>query len=156
MKLGELWAALCAGDPTVLETAYLHRAHRERGSLYLKGREDIAADWGCILGIGRRYELLVDLGDAAMVRTPAGVWHHWVRREGSRIAREVLVAENGRGLSPSDVLVSERELGFGAVTAELAHLLTKAAEGSPLRHIVSRFHIEGVARLAIGVAVPNG
>jgi len=156
VKLAELWTALSAGDPTVLETAYLHRAHRERGSLYLKGREDIAADWAAVLGIDRRCEVLADLGDAAVVRTPTGLWHHWVRREGSRIARDVLVAEAGPRLSTGHVLVSERELGSGALTAELAHLFMEAAEGSALRHVVSRFTIEGVERLAVGEAVSNG
>jgi hypothetical protein len=32
----------------------------------------------------------------------------------------------------------------------------EAAEGSALRHVVSRFTIEGVERLAVGEAVSNG
>jgi hypothetical protein len=156
VKLGELWAALCAGDAAVIDRAYLHRAHRERGRVYLKGREDIAVDWGAVLGAERQCEIVADLGDAAVIRLGGRVWHHWVRREADWIARELLVAEGGRGLGASDVLVSEREVRSSAGSMQLGHLFTQAAEGSPLRHVVSRFAASYEERIAVGEAVPNG
>jgi hypothetical protein len=150
VKLGELWAALCTGDAAVLDAAYLHRVHRERGRVYLKGREDIAADWGTVLGLERQCEVVADLGDAAVVRLGGRSWHHWVRRESGWIAREVLVVEGGPGLDDGHALVTEREINSGSSRMQLAHLFTEAAEGSPLRHVVSRFTAGGDARLQSG------
>ena len=155
MKLGELWTALCAGDTAALDAAYLHRAHRERGRIYLKGRDDIAADWPSVLGLARECEILADLGDAAVIRTGTGIWHHWVSRESGRIAREVLIAEGGRELGEGQALVIEREFVAGPATARLAHLFATAPEGSSLRHVVSSVTLGGTSRLAIGEAVPN-
>jgi hypothetical protein len=156
VKLGALWIALCAGDPAVIEAAYLHRAHRERGRIYLKGRDDIAADWGSVLGLDRTCEVLADCGDAAVVRVGSRIWHQWVRREGERIAREVLVVEGGPGLSGSDLLVAERETKCGGTSARLAHLFVEAGDGTPLRHVVSRFSFGEETRVAVGEAVLNG
>jgi hypothetical protein len=156
VKLGELWTALCAGDATVIDAAYLHRAHRERGRIYLKGREDIAADWSAVLGLERQCHIVADLGDAAVIRLGGRIWHHWVWRESDWIARELLVAEGGHGLDDGNVLVTEREIRSGSSGMQLAHSFTEAAEGSPLRHVVSRFTANREARIAVGEAVPNG
>ena len=156
MRLGELWRAACAGDVPALEAAYLHRVHRERGRFYLKGIADVTDDWGTVIGVRRDCEVLADLGDAALVRVGERHWHHWVAREDGRIAREVLVAEDGPALAGEADLAIERELSEAGGTARLAHQFIVAADGTSLRQVVSRFEVDGEVRVAVGEAVANG
>jgi ketosteroid isomerase-like protein len=108
-------ALLEHGNMGLMERAYLHRATRERGAAEIKGREDIAAD--VIADIAwiseRSVSVEVDLaaftisgsrnGDPVSHRR-----HHWVQREGERIAHETIVSDDKRVFHPT---IEHRPLG---------------------------------------------
>lgn len=151
MTLSDLWAAMARGEQAVLDSAYLHRVMRERGDAPNKGREDVGADWAVIMTAGEACEIIADLGDMAVIRVGGIVWHHWVRREAGRIAFEIVVS-GGSAIVGSPVV--ERTIEANGRRAELFHILSSSADGSPVRHIGSR--IIGTDQVVVSGPILNG
>jgi hypothetical protein len=126
ISLTELWNAMAAGDISVLEPATLHRVMRERGARLIKGRDDVAADWGDVLA-GGACQVLADLGDMAVVQIGDRQIHHWVRREDGRIAYEMVVEASDLTVTMAGAVI-ERVIVADDQTAELFHVFEKDTE----------------------------
>ena len=153
MKLTDLWTAMVAGDCSVLAPAYLHRVMRERGSDMIKGREDVASDWAIIVANHPQCAVIVDLGDMAIIQIGDATYHHWVRREGGRIAFEVLILAKIDAL-PTDNFIIERQINFDGKCAELFHLFRVDGNHAHVRCLGSR--IVGTSLVAVGAQIFNG
>lgn len=154
MTLTELWSAVARGDSNSARAAYLHRVMRERGSQLIKGQHDVMADWQLVIGQNGGNDVVVDLGDMAVVRIGDTAWHHWVCREDGRISFEMLIAADQTAMDSDAKLVVERSITARGQTAELFHWFNRSRTGLATRRTGSKI-IGGLA-LAIGEPVANG